>query len=145
MSVRMVLRALGVGDIVTLDDINENHAVSSPTNAQVGVRFETDGDITVQTASGAFSTDIGNWLVPLTNVALYSIKATVNSGTTSAGSDTTGSFLALTSDRTWTKTRTSDVAGSDVVELLIEIARTANTSLVLGSCVLTLTATVLGP
>jgi hypothetical protein len=145
MSVRMILRALGVGDIITLSNITENDTSISPNNAQVGVRFETDGDITKQQDGGAFSTDLGDWIVPKINMADFSIRATVNSGSVSAGSDTTGSWLALTSDRTWTKSRTDDAAGSDVVNLTIEIARTSDTSLVLDSCTMELTAQVLAP
>lgn len=144
MSVRMILKALDPGAIVTLSDIDENDVALSPANATITVTFESDGNIT-KTEGGVGPTDIGDWLSPKSGMSNYSIKATLTSGTPDVGSDVTGSFLALSSDRSWSITRTNNTAGADVVVLAISIALTANTANVLGTCTLTLTANVIGP
>lgn len=141
MSVRMVLRALGVGDILDVRAAGYADNSISPSNAQKGIRYQSDGLFTQQNDGGAF-TGSAVWITPQVNMATYSIRATITSGTLSAGSDVDGVWLALTADRTFTKLRTSDVPGTDTVTLTIELARTADTSTVLASGTVSISATV---
>lgn len=111
----------------------------SPTNARASFQLQSDGDvarITVSTGGGG-TVDVGDWITPAAAAgANYEVQATVNSGSLTSG--TTGSWLALSSTRTWALDQTS--VGSSSCELLIEI-RLASTGGVLDSAVVTLDAT----
>jgi len=72
--------------------------------AQVGVggsyTLESDGDVLVNSGLG-LAQDIGDWIDPKDEApGAYEVRATLNSGSLNSG--TTGSWLALTSTRTWT-------------------------------------------
>ena len=74
--------------------------------------LESDGDIMAATTGAA--TDVGDWITPKASApGAYEVRATLNSGTLATG--TTGSWLALTSTRTWT------TAVSGTANLTIEI------------------------
>ena len=139
--IHLLLGALGPGDRISIDDFLANDVATSPADANITVTFKSDGSI--EKTAGVTVTDLGDWISPTINMANYSIKATLNSGTLTSG--TTGSFLSLASDRSWNVTRTNNTAGSDSAELLLEIVLTASTSIVLDSATVTLTATVVGP
>ena len=135
-----VLCAL-VGDgrkqITIVNDTVTGMAVS-PANAEAEYILQADGDI-IYTRSGS-ATDEGDWIIPKGAAGGdYEVRATVNSG--SVTGDTTGSWLALSSDRSWLVTRTDDGAGTDSANLTIEIRR-AQDQAVLGSAVIILNATV---
>lgn len=110
----------------------------SPTNASASFSLENDGDvarITVTTGGGG-TVDVGDWITPRSAAgAAYEARATVNSGSLSSG--TTGSWLALSSTRTWTLNQTS--VGTTTCELTVEIRR-ASTGEVLDSTIVTLEA-----
>lgn len=97
--------------------------------------LEADGDIITATTAGG-SVDAGDWISPKAAAGgNYEVRATVVSGSVSSG--TTGSWLALSSDRTWTRSRVT--SGTDTVVLTIEIRRTGTTT-VLATCTRTLVA-----
>ncbi len=137
----MALLAMSPGIRITLDDITVNDVATSPANATITVTFKSDGNI--EKTAGVVVTDIGDWLSPQLNMSAYSIRATALSGTVTSG--TVGSWLSLGSDRSWNKTRSDNLAGSDVATVTIDIALTADTSIILDTCTLSLTATVIGP
>jgi hypothetical protein len=88
-------------------------------NAFVSITFESDGDIISNSQLGA-NLDEGDWVNPKSAApGSYEIRATLVSGDTPVG--TLGSWLALTSNRTWSLTKLSGVAGSRQSELTVEI------------------------
>jgi hypothetical protein len=110
----------------------------SPTNASASFQLQSDGDvarITVSTGGGG-TVDVGDWITPAAAAgANYEVRATVNSGSLTSGS--TGTWLALSSTRTWSLDQTS--LGTSACELLIEI-RLTSTGAVLDSTVVSLSA-----
>tara|TARA_R110002060_G_scaffold66407_1_gene75228 strand:- start:255 stop:821 length:567 start_codon:yes stop_codon:yes gene_type:complete len=86
---------------VTISNVNINDvdvSGSNPTAATIW--YESDGDIIAN--GGAYSSsDIGNWIDPKSAApGSYQIRATLNSGTSPSGS-AVGSWMALTSTRSW--------------------------------------------
>lgn len=79
----------------------------------------------IGSAASIIYSDLGDWVIPNGNASLYEVRATLNSGTLSSG--TTGSWLALTSTRTWTVTRS--VIGVSTANLTIEIRRIGGTTI----------------
>jgi hypothetical protein len=87
-------------------------------SATASVTFKNDGTTSSVFSSGTgYSTD---WIDP-TSAAPddYQIRATISSGTMTSG--TFGSWLALTSNRTWSKTQFS--VGSSSAQVLFEIRK----------------------
>jgi hypothetical protein len=90
---------------------------------QLAVNRDGTWQITRTGTSGTPSpSGVQNWATPATGNPgdFHWVRATILSGTVTTG--TTGSWLALTSDRTWTKTSTG---GTDQVDLTIAIATDA--------------------
>jgi hypothetical protein len=81
------------------------------------------------------TTDIGDWITPKSAAANYECFATLSSGTLSSG--TTGSWLALTSSRGWTRNRST--TGTSTAVIVVEIRKTG-TSTVLDTATITLEA-----
>lgn len=123
-------RNTGTPGTVTLD------STYNPTSTGSGVQsadfgLESDGDVIVN------GVDVGDWLSPKSAApSLYEVRATVVSGSVSTG--TTGSWLALTSTRSWTRVDTDNNGSSQVCVLTIEIRY--NGGSVLDSSTVTLTA-----
>ncbi len=131
--------ASGGGVTITLaGSYNVNNMEIDPSNAYAEFRLESDNDIITVEFSG--DVDNGDWMVPRGGAPSsgYEVRCTVNSGTTPAGS-ATGSWLALSSDRFWSLSRTN--IGTVTCNLTIEI-RDAVSLVVLDSCTVVLTATV---
>ena len=112
------------------------HIVSGSATATTGWQLTAVGAIQKKTGAGAYSTTRA-WLAPVYGVGEFEVRATIVSGSVSSG--TTGSWLALSSTRTWERTATGG-AGASTVVLTIEIRR-ASTGTVVATCTLTLTAT----
>jgi hypothetical protein len=88
--------------------------------------LESDGDI-VRVTTPLGSADIGDWISPKASApSNYEVLATLNSGTLTSG--TTGSWLALTSNRSWTLTR-AIVGAADTVNLTIQIRKGSGSTL----------------
>lgn len=97
--------------------------------------LESDGDV-VSSTTTLGSIDIGDWISPKSAAPSdYEVRATLNSGTLTSG--TTGSWLALTSNRSWTLTRIA-FGPADQVDLNIEIRKGAGA--VLATATVTLDA-----
>jgi hypothetical protein len=98
--------------------------------------LEFDGDvISITTDFG--SVDEGDWVTPKSaagSTNTYQVLATVTSGSLSSG--TAGTWLALSTTRSWTKTQAS--AGSSECVLTIQIRK--GTGSVLTSATITLSA-----
>ena len=118
------LGTLAVGNVVG------DTTATSPSSATCRYTLESDGD----SNEGGLA---GKWLIGSTSGSLYEAKVTVTSGSLSAG--TTGSWLALSSNRTWSVIRSS--LGTSTCTFTIEVGL-AGTSTALDSATVTLTATV---
>lgn len=126
------LAASGVPRITLADGTTSSSGLPNQTATYT---LEADGDIITATTAGG-STDAGDWIAPKAAAGgNYEVKATIVSGSVSSG--TTGSWLALSSDRTWTRSRVT--TGTDTLVLTIEIRRTGTTT-VLATCTRTLVA-----
>ena len=127
-------------DQISIADATCSNTELDPDDAFAGYELQDDGDIfrNLGIGGGASNTDIGDWITPKINMAAYECRATLNSGTSPAGS-AVGSWLALSSGRSWNLTRTS--LGTVTCNLTIEIRR-ASDGTVLDSCTVILTATV---
>lgn len=91
---------------------------TSPATATATTTFQTDGSVTHATSSSPGP--MSSWFLP--NVAgignSHWVRATIVSGTFTTG--TAGSWLALSSLRTWTKTQ--NVVGASTVSFTLELA-----------------------
>jgi hypothetical protein len=81
------------------------------------------------------TTDIGDWITPKSAASGYEVFATLVSGTLTSG--TTGSWLALSSSRSWNVNRSTFGTSTAVVGLQI---RKVGTTTVLDSATITLEA-----
>lgn len=81
----------------------------------------------------------GFWITPATNMALYSARWTNTSGTLSSG--TAGSWLALSTSRVWYVER-SGINGTKSCTGTLDIALTSNTSVILATKSITLSAQI---
>lgn len=123
---------------VSIADINVTDTNSGA--AQATYALENDGDIITTTNFGG-AVDAGDWVVPKSAAgAAYEVRATIVSGTVDSGSSATGSWLALSTTRSWNVQRAT--TGTKAVSLTIEIRLTA-TGVVLDSAAVLLTADVL--
>jgi hypothetical protein len=122
----ILLAAFGAigGDRISLSGV----AVSSTGAGTQTATYtlESDGDVVTATTGGG-SVDAGDWIDPKANAPSdYEVRATLNSGTLSTG--TTGSWLALTSNRSWTLQRVT-VGVADQVDMTIEIRKGSGATL----------------
>lgn len=109
---------------VTIADATVDNLTISPADCTAGYRLGTDGKRYTSDSAGSFSETVGlEWLDPkdALEADLYECFATVTAGSLTTG--TAGSWLALSSNRDWTKTRTSDAAGSESVTFTLAIRR----------------------
>ena len=102
--------------------------------ATASITFESDGGVS---AVGGTQIIDSQWLVNSTTGSNYEIRVTPTSGTFSSG--TTGSWLALSSDRTWAVNRAS--LGTKTCIATVEIGL-VGTSTALDTATITISATV---
>lgn len=127
---------LGAGDLVSLPTpYTASATVASPTTAIAQYQLRSSGDIFATTSNNTVF-DVGDWIAPKANAGGYECFATLNSGTLTGG--TTGSWLALTVDRSWSRTRAS--LGTTTAQITVDI-RKVGTTQVLATVVVTLSAT----
>ncbi len=119
---------------ITLSNKNVTHIVPSPTDATASYQLANTRDVVI--SPGSTSDD---WADAALTASDYECRATIVSGSVSSG--TTGSWLGLGTSRTWTRTRTSNIEGDDIVQLTVEI-RDVATSTVQATATITLTASV---
>lgn len=114
----------------------------TPVDSTAGYRLGTNGNLYLTDDAGTNILQLGaEWLRPLDDFAAdtYECFATVTAGTLTTG--TAGSWIALSSNRDWTKTRTSDAVGVDTVVFTLEIRLIGSTN-TLATATITLTAEV---
>ena len=121
--------------LVRITNQSIEHDTAAPTVATAGYRLTSTGKAqkTGNGTSGAYA-DIADWVIPTSVAANYECRATVVSGSLSSG--TTGSWLALTADRTWTVTASF---ATNVGVIDVEI-RDASSTVVMATARITLTA-----
>lgn len=127
----------GGGDSISLNNQNLLSSVIDPIDATAVYRLTNGGEIEGTNSGGNLVTDIGDWIAPKTNMALYSARVTMLSGSLSSG--TTGSFLNLGTTRTWTRAQT--IVGTSTCQFTIEIQRDSDSAIV-ASATIDLTAEV---
>lgn len=121
----------GSGVFVSISNESITDEQVSPTSATAYYELQSDGDI--DSNQGA----LADWLNGSVTGSDYECRATLVTGTLSSG--TTGSWLALSSDRRWTVTRAS--LGAKSCTITVEI-RDAATQTLQDTAEISLTATV---
>jgi hypothetical protein len=91
----------------------------SPTDARVVFSVNSNGTV-LATGDTTGTLASYNWLTPTTGSTTYYVRATLTSGTFSSG--TTGTWLALTSNRSWVTLFTSNSPGNKMTTATFEIA-----------------------
>jgi hypothetical protein len=131
----ILLAAFGAigGDRISLSGVAVSSVGAGTQTATY--TLESDGDVMSATTDGG-SVDAGDWIDPKANAPSdYEVQATLVAGTLSTG--TTGSWLALSSNRSWTLQRVT-VGVATQVTLTIEIRK--GSGAVLASATVTLDA-----
>lgn len=125
-----------VADIITLPPAAVDAIVGDPTDAYAGYQLNADGG--VYTAAGSvLSYEYDRvWITPTSNAGDYECRASVSVGTLTSG--TTGSWLPLTSTRSWHIVRTS--AGTKFTQMTVEIREAALPNSVKATATISLTA-----
>lgn len=118
--------------------VDRTGLATSPANATASFRMNSSGVAESAPTSGTFSTEF-TWKAPWATAGDYEVKMDPTSGSFTSG--TTGTYQALSSSRTWTKTRTNDADGTDTVVATCTI-RHAASQLVVATFTVTLNATV---
>lgn len=99
MGIQQAMFSIDSGETITLQ--NEFiGAFAIGETAYAGYQLGNDGNI--RSRSGNFSSaysSLGSWIDPKNNMSTYECRATLTSGTFNSG--TAGSWLALSSTRTW--------------------------------------------
>ena len=133
MSILLAAFAAMGGDRISLSGVSVSSVGTGTQTATY--TLESDGDVMSATTDGG-SVDEGDWIDPKAAAPSdYEVQATLVGGTLSTG--TTGSWLALTSNRSWTLQRVT-VGVADQVDLTIEIRK--GSGAVLASATVTLDA-----
>jgi hypothetical protein len=122
-------------EIVSLSNLNVTSSGGGSQSASYSL--ESDGDI-VSVSSLLGSIDQGDWISPKALAPSdYEVRASIVSGSLTSG--TTGSWLALTSNRTWTVSR--DTVGTSTCVFTVEIRKGSGSTL--ASATITLEAEVI--
>jgi hypothetical protein len=123
----ILLAAFGAigGDRISLSGLTIS-AIGSGGAQTATYTLESDGDVIIATTVDG-SLDAGDWISPKASAPSdYEVQATLNAGTLTSG--TTGSWLALSSNRSWTLGRVT-VGVADQVDLTIEIRKGSGATL----------------
>jgi hypothetical protein len=124
MSILLAAFAAIGGDQIALSNVNVSSIGAGSQTATY--TLESDGDV-VSDSTIFGPVDEGDWITPKANAPSdYEVQATLNAGTLTSG--TTGSWLALTSNRSWTLTQAT-VGAADTVDLTIEIRKGSGATL----------------
>jgi hypothetical protein len=129
-----ILGALNAAPYYAVNLNNSTFHAYSSTSVTASCTYATAGTFTGSSNGSTASNTSGAWLTAGPASGLE-IKADIVSGSVTAG--TTGSWLSLASDRTWTKHQTPD--GTSTVVLTVSI-RNASTLEVLDSATVTIRA-----
>jgi len=124
MSILLAAWAAMGGDKISLSGVAVSSVGSGTQTATY--TLESDGDVVTATTGGG-SVDAGDWIDPKANAPSdYECRATLNSGTLTSG--TTGSWLALTSNRSWSLQQIT-IGQATQVDLTIEIRKGSGATL----------------
>lgn len=128
---------LAGGGAVSLVGAAVGDDILQPATASCSFTFGTDG---AGTFTGNLSPASTPWFTPLTAGigSSYWVKVTLNTGT-APGGDVTGSWLALSSARSWSLTRA--INGTVSNNLTVQIASDAAGANVVATATFTMTAT----
>jgi hypothetical protein len=129
----VLIGVAGSGALITITDRTITDATGGARNATAGYRLTSGGQ--VQSQINLTFTTLEQWCTPTTEASNYEVLVTVTSGSLSTG--TAGSWLALSSTQTWTRTATIGTFNTCV--FTVEIRR-VGTSTVLDSATITLEA-----
>jgi hypothetical protein len=121
------------GARIVITDQTITDATGGGRNATAGYRLTSGGQ--VQSQINLTFTTLEQWCTPTTEASNYEVLVTVTSGSLSTG--TAGSWLALSSTQTWTRTAT--IGNSNTCVFTVEIRR-VGTATVLDSATITLEA-----
>lgn len=94
----------------------------SPTDAGVTININSNGTVVV-TSLNLGTLASYNWITPTTGSTTYYVRASPTLGTFSTGTPNT--WLALTSNRSWSVTYTSNTPGNKMTSATFEIASDA--------------------
>jgi len=119
--------------LITISNQSITDATGGARNATAGYRLTSGGQ--AQSQINLTFTTLEQWCTPTSQASNYEVLVTVTSGSLSTG--TAGSWLALSSTQTWTRTATIGTANTCV--FTVEIRR-VGTSTVLDSATITLEA-----
>lgn len=128
-----VLLGNSPGALITISNQNITDATGGARNATAGYRLTSGGQ--AQSQINATFTTLEQWCTPTIEASNYEVLVTVTSGSLSTG--TAGSWLALSSNQTWT--RTAVIGTSNTCVFTAEIRR-VGTATVLDSATITLEA-----
>lgn len=107
--------------------VTPSSIVVSPTVATASFNLQADGDIDA-TATNNTIADRDDWLAPKIGMSGYEVRATLQSGGPMT-TGTMGSYLALSSDRTWTLVQSG--IGSIGAVVRYEFRKTGDTAILL--------------
>lgn len=131
---------LSTAETVAISDASVSSIALSPLTSTVEFSLLADGNIT-ETDNGGTPTVIGQWVTNLVDPSQYEARMTVNSGT--IGGTSTGTWVNLGVNRTWTVSRDGALAGgTSNASALLEIRRAG---VVQDSATITFGAQVTGP
>jgi hypothetical protein len=128
----------GSGGVIRIEDHTVvDLAVGAPASATYVLG--TDGQASYSSLNSGSGNYTNEWTNPITGGlgGSYEVRATLNSGSLAGGSSATGSWLALSSARSWTVTQVA--LGNQSANLTIEIR--PNAGAVADSCTINLSAT----
>jgi hypothetical protein len=129
----ILLAAFGAIGGATVSLSNETILSVGFSTQTASYSLENDGDI-ISSTTGGGPVNEGDWISPKAAApGDYEARATLNSGALTSG--TAGSWLALTSTRTWVVERTS--SGTNAANLTIEIRKGSGAALASATIVLT--------
>lgn len=117
---------------VAISNANPSDTAISPSVATATYSLTNAGSVTSTGEAGGF------WLDPQVGMEDFECRATVTSGSLTSG--TTGSWLALSTTRSWTVQQS--VVGTKLATMTIEIRRIGETT-VLGSATVSFSAEVI--
>lgn len=106
-------------DLLSLSPNSGDSSTVSPTNAVAQWSLRSSGDLFRTNINNTIA-DAGDWVLPKSNAANYEVRSTLLTGTFTAD-PSAGAWVALTSNRTWTRNQT--VIGTSTVTATIDVRR----------------------
>jgi hypothetical protein len=107
--------------------------------AEVTFYVNSNGSVQATTFNSGI-VDSYDWITPTTGSTTYFVRATLNSGSLTSG--TTGTWLALTSDRSWSVQRLENNPGLQIANLTIAISSNSSGTNIVASASISLQAEV---